>query len=469
MKSKQILAVVLIIAVALIGCSSSSSDSGSTVAGTTTAKVTVGTMTKGSVIVGGVRFEDTAANITADDTPKTAAFLETGMTVRVRGRVNDDGATGTAERIEVVNEVTGSLTSKGTDTLTINGQTVLVDGSTVFDDSIAAGNISGLNAGDHLEVHGQRDAAGVIHATRIELLGAGAVDEVRGVVSGVTGTLALGGSFAIGTLSISTTASTSVVPTGAAIANGTFVQVHLNGTTATKIKVENAAGDDFAAGANDDFEVEGFISGFTAHPGSFKVNNQSVQTSSSTRIEGGVGGDLANDIKVEAEGRLTGGTLIASKISFKESVRIESNATGTGSANMLGKVVNVTSKTEYSNLTGDLAGINAGDGLKIRGYVNTDGSITATRVEKQNTVPSDRHIVQGPVTSKDATAKTLVILGFTINASGATSSDDSVDDSNPHFANIDAFFSAVTAGKTIVKARGSISGTTITANEIEIE
>ena len=89
-------------------------------------------MTKGSVILNGVHFDDTAATITADDTSKTAAFLADGMTVKVKGTVSADGRNGVAEKVEVVNEARGAIASKGTDTVTVHGQTVLVDGGTVL-------------------------------------------------------------------------------------------------------------------------------------------------------------------------------------------------------------------------------------------------------------------------------------------------------------------------------------------------
>lgn len=456
--------LALVFIVTMTACSSG----GGGGSASTTSAVSIGTMTKGSVIVNGVTFEDNAARITGDDTAKTAADLQSGMTVRVRGRINSDDVTGTAERIEIENEVRGAIESKGADTLTVHSQTVLVDGATVFANGVPTNDFAGLSVGDNVEVHGQRDASGTIRATRVEELGAGAVDdEVRGIVSGLSGNLVLGGSFNIGALAISTSSTTSVTPAGSAIANGALVEVHLNGAAATRIHLEDNDAE-FEPGENEEFEVEGFISGFTAHPGTFNVNNQAVQTTSSTRIEGGVNTDLANDVRVEAEGRLTNGVLVARKIAFKESVRIESNATLGGSANMLGKTVRVTSRTEFNNLANEGA-ITTGDGLRIRGFVNIDGSITAMRIDKQNPVQADRHIIQGPVTAKDASAKTLTILGFTVSATGASSMDDSPDDSNPAFANIDAFFSAVTAGRTIVKARGAVSGTAMTANEIEIE
>src|SRR5262245_16898429 len=76
-----------------------------------TSTVSSGVMTKGSTIVNGVRFEDTTANISIDDTPKTAAALQNGMVVKVLGIVNDDGINGTAQRVNALVEVRGRPTS----------------------------------------------------------------------------------------------------------------------------------------------------------------------------------------------------------------------------------------------------------------------------------------------------------------------------------------------------------------------
>jgi hypothetical protein len=169
--------LVMAVAVTFAGCSSSGGDG----APRSAAAVSIGAMTKGSVIVNGVTFEDNAARITGDDTAKVVANLQNGMTVKVRGRVNDDGINGTAERIEIENEVRGAIETKVGDTITVHGQTVLVDGATIFANGTPTNDFAGLAQGDNVEAHGVRDAAGVIRATRVEELGAGVVDdEVRG-------------------------------------------------------------------------------------------------------------------------------------------------------------------------------------------------------------------------------------------------------------------------------------------------
>lgn len=473
MNKKLITIGTLVMGVAfagLVSCSSSYDGSGVFYLppATGAAVISKGAMTKGSTTVTGIRFEDTYANITADDTVKTPAYLASGMTVKVKGTRNADGITGTADRIEVENEVRGPIASKGTDTFVVLGQTVLTDGGTIFANVTPSNDFSGLAVGDHVEVHGQRDAVGVIHATRIEEFGVGTpvVDEVRGIVSGLTGTLS--GTFNIGSLVISYDDSSIKDPVTGTLANGVLVEVHVNSSLyAVKIEFEDLEDVEFEPAEGAEFEVEGFIAGFSAHPGSFTVADEPVQTTASTRFEGGVPADLADGVRVEAEGHMTGGVLVAGKITFKETIRIEANADANGSAGTLGLTVQVTSLTEWGGgltVAGDIV---QGNGLRIRGFLNLDGAtITATRVERlSNPVAAGNDILQGPVSSFNTAANTLVIAGITVNIGSVPANDIKNDDDN--VITLSQFYASLTAGKTIVKVR--FNSSTFIADKVEIE
>jgi len=136
-----------------------------------------------------------------------------------------------------------------------------------------------------------------------------------------------------------------------------------------------------------------------------------------------------------------------------------------GLANVLGQTVAITSGTKLG------AAIAAGDGVRIRGFINRDGAtVTATRIDKVNAVTAGKTIVQGPVKNIDATAHTFTILGIPISPSATIiarpNDDNSTDTLTMPLAD---FFSALTAGKTIVKAKGTFSAGTLTAAEIELE
>ena len=445
---------------------------GGTGAGSSPA-TSVGAMTRGSAIVNGIRYTVAASTVIRIDDNNAGhveAELRDGMEVKLKGRIGDDRLTGQAEKIEVEPEVRGALGGKGLDDFTVQGQHVITDDVTVFEDRLGATSFSSLtfsalNEGEKVEVHGGRDDLGNIHASRVERRNDNPTDEVKGFVSAKLGTV-----ISIGTFSIDI-AGVPVSPAGATVDVGDLVEVHLNaaGTAATRIDREDledqAEGLEPAEGM--EFEVEGFIAGFTSHPGTFFVGNDNIQTTSATRFENGVAADLMDGVKVEAEGHKTNGVLVAEKISFRDSVRIEANADANGSANVLGKTVKATSGTQLGNLA-SIAAIAAGDGLKIRGFLNPDNTtITATRVEKlSNPVSASQIILQGVVTSfTGPPASALSIAGITVDASGAAEFQ-ALDDSLITAA---AFFNSLAANRTVVKARGSFAGSTLTANKAEIE
>jgi hypothetical protein len=418
-----------------------------------------GIMTKGSVILNGIRYEDGLASVSRDDSVVGTAQLADGMRVKLRGTRNDDGLTGVADSIEVENEARGTISAVASGSFTLLGQVVFVDANTVY----ANGTSADLLVNAVVEVHGQRTSAGDILASRVEFLSGVVVDELRGVVTGKTaGTFGL-----VGSGLTFTWGGGTVIVGGATFADGDLVEVHLSGLAATRIELEDVEDSEFAL--NGEQELQGFVSGFTAHPGSFFVDGQEVSTSAATRFEDGAVSDLADDVVVEAEGQLSGGVLVAEKIKFKDSMRMSANAVANDSADLLGLTVVVNGLTEYdSDLTNGLADIVSGDGLKVRGYLNSLGTITATRVEKLSSpVDPGKEILQGVVTSISAPSS-LTIAGISVDltASPVVSGDDAPP------ANLAQLLTLLVAGRSVVKVRGTFSAgppATLTANEVSLE
>ncbi|HEY6105137.1 MAG TPA: DUF5666 domain-containing protein, partial [Anaeromyxobacteraceae bacterium] len=271
-----------------------------------------------------------------------------------------------------------------------------------------------------------------------------------------------------------------VAPVG--LANGSFVEVRsaaapvAGAVTATAVELEDARLGEAEAEA----EVEGIVT--SGDSSSFMVNGQAVVTGASTRFENGVAADLVPGVKVEADGHLDSQSppvLHADKVSFRANVRLQGASTDvvipaaaaprTGSFKVLGLAVVTDAFTEWKEFSGspqDLSTIGAGPVL-VRGMRSRDGSsVVATSVERTG---DTRLILQGPVTSKDAGAGTLVILGLTV-ATGAGTEFQGVSGMAMGQA---AFLAAVVEGRTVVKARGrdagSLSGTTLAAEQVEIE
>jgi hypothetical protein len=467
MKAKSIfsitgLIVMVVAAFVLTSCSGNGSSSSSTA----TPVAMMGTvLTDNGLTVNGTSFDASSATVSSGGVARDPGFLDNGMTVKLKGRMNEDGLTGIADNIKVVLEVRGEISSIGADSLMVLGQMILVNSMTVFADTPG---LAALKAGDRVEVHGLRDTSGVIMATRIELLGPEEQeldDEVRGIVSNMSAA-----TFDINDLTVTFNADTIVEPAGATFGDGDIVEVHLNGTMAVRIEVERLADAEFIPEEGQEFEIKGFISGFTDPAGDFLVGDQTVRLASDAEFRGGDITDLGDNVMVEAEGLISGGILLADKIKFKDTIRIEANADTNGSADVLGKTVAVSSATRLKHLPGGLAEILAGDGLKIRGFLSQDRStVAATRVQKHShPFDPDKVLLQGPVSAFDATpgAEKLVIAGITVTISGVQA--DGLENEGRRVV-LDEFFASIVPDRTIVRARGLFSDGILAANKLEIE
>ncbi len=427
----------------------------------------VGVMTKGSVIVNGVRFEDTTANILIDDSPKSAAALKDGMVVRVVGTVNDDGISGTAQRVEAQIEARGVVTAvfpaENPQRFVVLNQQVLVDDLTLYSNLAGFGAIVADPAGvtgTLVEVHGLRDSSNRIRATRVEAntaqMGDNTVDEIRGVVAGGAGANPI--SFTVGTQNVSVTGNLVISPVGASYQNGSVVEVHCSVRPcvvagifqASRIEVESAEDANFLPGAGGRLDAEGLVSGFTGHPGNFSVGGIAVTTTGSTRFEGGIATDLANDIKVEAEGSWNGSALVATKIEFKRTViRLQGFV-----ANVVGQTFdlqiannNYVVKVELDSLTNGVLPPAGPNCVQVRGQLkNVVSPLTVTAGEIGNCSNSDRHFIQAPVEAESVDT-TITLLGFVLNVSSPTDTPP-YKDLNDQPLTRTAFFNAVTPATT---------------------
>jgi hypothetical protein len=448
-----------------------------------------GVMTKGSIRLNGVHFDDTTAQIN-DDRGRGSVGLADGMVVKLRG--TSDGTNGKADKVQVENEVRGPITTiepNASPQFFIVGQLkVLVDTTTVFAN---VANFAGLALNDRVEVHGLRDDANNVHASRVERVGpanaSNGFDEVRGTVSAAdlnANTFTLNGN-----LTVNYSAAT-FAPVGASenalLGTGVVVEVHgtLAGATfnATQIDIENLEDADFRGDPNEHQDVEGFVTQFTATPGTFLVNGRPVTTNASTLFVNGTAADLANNVEVEAEGTIdNSGTLMASKIQFERArVQLEGPATAVDIVNrrvvVLGQTVQANDLTRIDargsggNST-SLADITPGvDCVQVRGAL-VAGVLLAEEIKEPSSC-DPRVLVQAPVTAKVAATFTLQFFN-TLNASLANTSTFS--DRNGASLSRDAFFAAVTAAGpttagTLVKVRGTLDNTgVLLAQEAELE
>lgn len=413
----MILAHLIILSIAVVilsACGGGGSGGGS---GSSTAGLSSGEIEGfGSVIINGVKFEIEGAEVefehgqTVIITSGTQTqHLHEGMHIEVEGRFDDNGQTGTATRIIVDDELEGEViglttnASTGVVTFTVLGQTVVaIPGVTQVDDTVLNGLLSNLMSGDFVEVHGLPDGNGTIQATFIEWKAADLAgfnnlpgNEGEFEVTGAITSLGAGSQFNIGSLLVD---YTGVTPDGP-LAVGTLVEVKgtYDGTTldASIVHVEDGADNDVAK-----IEIEGLIRNLD-NPvnGQFSLNGQVVDYTSAI-FYGGVEADLINGLKVEAEGPVVSGVLMASKVKFKDSFRYEGLVTVVTPGEELSISVPAPSGGTLTVLVDNSvakveSGIDYANAVRIRAHISSGNTLVATRVTENGN--NDRQIFEGPV------------------------------------------------------------------------
>lgn len=235
----------------------------------------------GSIIVGGVRFDDSAARVEDEDGGTHAAReLKLGMMVEVQaGSIDDNAARASAWLIRFGSEMVGPVASIDTavQTLRVLGQTIEIKPTTVFEDGLAG--FGAITLDQVLEIHAQFDAAtGHYVATRIEREPGATVFRLRGVVSALDMTAK---TFKIGDAVINF-ASVAEADLPAAFADGRPVRVRLQTTqvagqwVAITVRTGVRRVDDIG-----DARVRGLVSAFTS-PQQFEVQGIVVDASNAS-------------------------------------------------------------------------------------------------------------------------------------------------------------------------------------------
>ena len=239
----------------------------------------------------GVEFETSGAAITTDGKTAIQDDLEIGMIVAVEGTFNVDGLHGTAKSIKFKDNLEGPVTGVNTtaQTLTVLGQTVIVDAATdIYDASRTKITFTGILIGDIVEVSGFVDSTGIIHATYIKVKGSAGEGEIelKGTISELD---VIPGTFKIGALIVDYSGAQIEVTGG--LQNGLFVEVKSNAgpiegvLIASKIEAEDEIFSIAHGDEGEKAEVEGFVT-TPLSDNEFEVNGQPVRITSDTKCEG---------------------------------------------------------------------------------------------------------------------------------------------------------------------------------------
>lgn len=444
--------------------------------GTTTAAFAKGAITAvvpgTSVTINGTAIATTGASVTIDGLAGATTDLKVGQVVNVQGTVSTAGAV-TATSVSFNNEIEGQIASIDLPNLSfvVLGQTIRITGTTVFDNSSLPNGFADLAVGSAVEVSGFRDSNGVLAASRVEkrLAGNTSPFELNGVVQGLSGT-----TFSVGSQSVS---YAGVTPTNGTMANNACVEV--KGSTfsgaqliASSVEMKSCG---LASSSGATGEVEGYITTFVS-ASDFSIGAQRVITTGAFTLVTNGANSLGLNVKVEAEGSFdASGNLVATRIEIKadNSLRVLGNIesiTAPGTIVVNGIAVQVSNGTLLKNSVSGSGSSLVFSDLRILDYVEVRGwsgstanSISAMSLERNNS--QNRFEIRGIAGS--LANPNLVILGITINTTGA-SYKDAAGNAFPSAA---AFF-AQADGKP-VKVRGrnapTVPGTFTADQEVQIE
>ncbi len=270
----------------------------------------------GSVYVNGRRFDTDDARFEIDDDSGDESDLRIGMVVTVFGYADDDGEY--ADEVVYDNELKGPVTAIFIDpadasskTLTILGQSVIVNSDTTIDDDGAL-TYDTIAIGDVLEVSGLV-GNGVLVATHIELQDDDDEIEIKGLIENLDAD-----SFEISGFAVSYGPGTEIDDDIAVLENGLYVEVEgqLNGAGTTLIAEEIEAEDDLFDDDDGEIEIEGVISNYNAGDTTFTLQGLTVDAATAELEPASL--VLADGLYVEAEGYLLNGVLIADEVELED-------------------------------------------------------------------------------------------------------------------------------------------------------
>jgi Domain of unknown function (DUF5666) len=262
----------------------------------------------GSIVVGGVHFDESAARIANDDgTPRDRSELHLGTMVEIDSDEIRGGAA-TASQVRITSALIGAVESKAANALVANGQTVRIEAGTVFDERLAGG-LTAIAVGRVLEVHGFVGVGSTeIVATRIEPKDGATAFKFRGEVAALdtqTRTFDIGGQH------FSYAASVNGV---GELRNGALVRIVVALLPDAQGRwVVNDVGATGPRGDRAQVKADGVITTFVSNA-SFVVAGYMVNASAAQIVNG----PLAAGLRVDVDGKLEAGVLVAHRVRVEQ-------------------------------------------------------------------------------------------------------------------------------------------------------
>lgn len=431
--------------------------------------LSVGSVTGfGSVFVNGSEFDTTGATIVVEGNGATQSDLRVGHVVIVNANFDDNKASRVEYRAQVkgpVQAVTVQDATVGNATLTVFGQAVATNSATnLVGTQLDQTQPNALKVGDLVEISGLLDANGTLVATYFESKATLAQYQVIGKVTNLTAT-----TFRIGALTIDFSSANGSAHAGDTVeASGLAAGFTAGTNTFVADSIDTLT--DVSPARDELLEIEGYITRFVS-TADFDVGTVHAKVVSTTRFEGGSAASLAQNVKVEMEGRVdSNGVLVADKIEVKStaSIRLEGNVeqidTSAQQLVVLGVRFAIRAGAELEDKSSAnrdplaFADLAIGDRVGVRGLL--DGTaVIASQLERDDASPGAR--LRGRVTATNPAASQIAILGVTVTGNGATQYGGASGQT--------AFFNAVRVGDSIEARWDVFTATTAPADVLTME
>ncbi|MDH5547895.1 MAG: DUF5666 domain-containing protein [Gammaproteobacteria bacterium] len=453
------------------------------------------------ITVNNVKYDTAQAAITRNKSSVSNDALNVGMVATVTGKVNDDGANGTASSVQVKDLISGPVTAiEDSNTVIVMGQRVHVDDATVFfntvkDDSFIKDKI--------IVINGYIGEDGKIYATYVENDDDNGTGEthVKGFIKDLDSNTQR---FNLGLLAVDYQSASFEHGSEQDLQNGLLVEVEgvfdatLNLLAAQKIEIEDRYTN---LKQQEQLELEGIVSAINETQ--IVVNGVTIQLNANTRYEHGNKADVTLGKKVQIHARRdSAGALVASEVEIKSGVsqqssgsENESDESGDGSesngnddnsedsgsevsdndsnlsisevarlrANIAavdtvaqtlklsyGGQYAVTDATDYNGIV-NLSSLSVGDHVEVRLAQNA-GNLVISRLDFKNSYAEEDVLIEGKL---DAINNPLItIAGLQIDASDIEGGT--------------AVLAQGQIGNT-VELKGEDNGTAVTWKEIELK
>ena len=376
----------------------------------------------GSVVVEGSLYEEASTSVRQLDadpaapTTITAAAIKLGMQAQLSF---DDKQV--IKQVKIAPTLMGAVDRKGTDFLIVVGQTVKLNAAVavVFE---GLSNLSEIEVGDRLEVHGYLNADGQVIATRIERLDPSAPVQTR--VTGIISTVLNGASrLQVGELQIDL-GSAVLLPSATVPAAGLRITAWAaSAPTGGRLAAKTVAFDVSVAGT-DLLRGGGVIRSFDRTGARFRIGALVVDFSGSVAYINGSSANLADGQVVRVKGQAGNGLLRASEITiiqsnedaFTELTGMMAELISTASFKVRNATVDASAATlVFKN--GNSGNLVNGSLVKIEGRL-VEGIVRASRVEFVTTEDSRAVAFRGVVSNYNSSSGAFSLLGVSMRLDG---------------------------------------------------